>query len=88
MKITSPTMSARDAIVELSEGNPGAINVMVQLCKKSPICLLALDIKGIYGPAIWTFYKDRCGQDIEKMIAELTTQGVTHAEERPRTSPT
>ena len=67
---------------KLSEGNPGALNVIMTLVKESPTIdpdaamgpfahLLSLDSFGIYGSNIWILYKDICGQDITNMIAVL-----------------
>lgn len=60
--------SAVDIMVKMSEGNPGAITVLMQLMKE-PIGLmdvLTLDDMGIRGSQIWVGYKDYCKQDIVK----------------------
>ena len=67
---------------KLSEGNPGAVNVIMQIVKDSekidpdammgPFAhLLSLDSFGIYGSNIWILYKDICGQDLTNMLAVL-----------------
>lgn len=64
-----------DIMVKMSEGNPGAINVLMQLYKEVPNidpqnilggigAILELDTLGVYGPRIWMLYKDVCGEDI------------------------
>jgi hypothetical protein len=76
------TDTIQDIVVKMSEGNPGAISVMVQLIESSPIVdpqalmgglgsLLSLDTLNIYGSRIWMLYKDVCGQDIAKTIGLL-----------------
>ncbi len=71
-----------DATMKLAEGNPGAVTAVCEMAMKvsgidpddafgpfGPI--LALDSLGIYGPRIWMFYKDVCGQDVTKCLALL-----------------
>ncbi len=75
-------MNVRDILLALSEGNPGAITVCVDILKEAPKIdpqallggvghLVSLDERGIYGPRIWMLYKDVCGQDLTKTIAML-----------------
>ena len=63
----------------MSDGNPGAANVLAMLLKHGAEidpdaafggfgCVLALDTLEIYGSDIWVFYKDVCGQELETMI--------------------
>ncbi len=70
------------AIAKLSEGNPGALRVSVELFKYGPgvdpdaalgglAPLLSLDTHNIYGPDIWMLYKDVCGGSYAKMMAML-----------------
>lgn len=75
------TMTGVEAVAALSEGNIGAVNVLVQIlsggAKHDPDCaspilsLLELDSLGIYGSRIWQLYKDVCGQNLGKMLAVL-----------------
>ena len=63
--------STMDFLVAMSEGNPGAINVLMQMMDKSEMGLLdilSLDDMNIQGTQIWIGYKDYCGQDIDKFI--------------------
>ena len=75
-------MSLIDIVKALSEGNPGAINVMMMAMTESEIIdpddafkefglMMHLDMCGIYGSRIWLLFKDVCKTDIEKMIAVL-----------------
>lgn len=68
--------------VSLSEGNPGALNVIIQIIKESeridpdaamgPFAhLLNLDSYNIYGSKIWILYKDISGSSILNTIAVL-----------------
>jgi len=65
--------TVEDAIIKMSEGNPGAISAMAQLLKKTGgvAFLTALDNLETYGPRIWMLYKDVCGQDIVKTMGVL-----------------
>lgn len=66
-----------DVFVNMSDGNPGAVTVLMELYDKTPEidplsalgglgAIMWLDTFGIYGPRIWMLYKDVCGQDIAK----------------------
>lgn len=73
------TDSFLDIAMKLSEGNPGALSVIMKLMEETPRVdpdaafgpyagLLSLDTGGIYGPRIWMFYKDVAGSDMVRMI--------------------
>ena len=52
---------------KMSEGNPGALSVIVALLK-DPLgvgVILRLDAAGIRGPAIWVGYNDHCKRDLD-----------------------
>lgn len=66
-----------DIFLKMSEGNPGAVTVLMELYKEVPTidpknilggigAILDLDTLGVYGSRIWMLYKDVCGQDIAK----------------------
>jgi len=73
--------SFKDILFKLSEGNPGALTVCMEMYTKgaaidpdafSPIApLLGLDTLEIYGSRIWMLYKDVCGQNLTKTIGLL-----------------
>lgn len=69
-----------DIVLKMSDGNPGAINVMMACVTehekidpdsalKGYSTLLSMDTEGMYGSDIWVHYKDICGQDITTFIA-------------------
>ena len=69
------TDTIQSAIIKLTEGNPGAFHVCVELIKQAGAIdpddllgglskLLSLDGLGIYGPRIWMLYKDVCDCDM------------------------
>lgn len=68
-------MNMQQAIFALSDGNPGAITVLVNILKADPtegfFKLLNFDSFGIYGSKIWIFYKDVCGENLDKMLSVL-----------------
>lgn len=69
-KKISLDMSVLDIVTEMSEGNPGALTVMMDLISKNPdsgvFTLLHLDDMNIRGSQIWVGYKDYAGEDIAK----------------------
>lgn len=56
----------REVIALMSEGNPGALNVLSQLAFTDPTLIAVLDDMNIRGPQIWLGYKDHCGQQLER----------------------
>jgi hypothetical protein len=70
------------AMIKMADGNPGAINALMDLSLASPTVdpesamgaiapLLSLDTHQIYGSAIWILYKDVCKQDARTMLMLL-----------------
>lgn len=68
------TARIEDAIFELSEGNPGAINAMMivytGVSRKAVPFLIGLDDMNIRGSQIWVAFKDAASGDPQK-LAEL-----------------
>jgi hypothetical protein len=75
-------MSTMDLLMELSEGNPGALTAMLTLMNDAPMIdpqawagelqpLLSLDAHAIYGSQIWVLYKDVCGQSSLNVLTLL-----------------
>jgi len=71
-----------DAIIKMSDGNPGALTVMAKIHNEGAAIdpdscmgwfgvILSLDTECIYGPDIWMFYKDVCGEDLRTMLGLL-----------------
>ena len=64
------TDTGMDLMVKMSEGNPGALSVLVKLMATDDpldiMLVLHLDDMNIRGAQIWIGYKDHCGEDIEK----------------------
>jgi len=66
---------------KMSEGNPGALNVLMELWKESPKIdpdgipslgpVLLLDSLGVYGCRVWMLYKDVCKCDLPRTLALL-----------------
>ena len=54
-----------DLVAVMSEGNPGAISVLMQVMVTDPLLLLGLDDMNIRGSQVWVGYKDHCGEDID-----------------------
>lgn len=79
-------MSVGDIVYAITEGNPGAIRVVMELIEKGPKIdpdnalgpigpLLNLDTLDCYGSRIWMLYKDVCGQDLVKVEGVLRAIG-------------
>ena len=68
----------QDSIFKMSEGNPGALKVLMNMLQKENglIYILTLDDMGIYGSKIWVGYKDHCGMDIDKYIESIKKREV------------
>lgn len=62
----------------MSEGNPGALVVIMQMLKKTSEAVhrnleavLLLDALGIYGSDIYVLYNDICDRDLAKTLAVI-----------------
>lgn len=71
-------VSYKDIVCELSDGNPGAIQVMMRLLSdvdwlhKDPLLyLFRLESMNIRGSQIWAAFKDFAGSDVDKLRAAL-----------------
>lgn len=72
-------MSSQDIFKVMSEGNPGALKVLLEIVvegdsidKDIPFPLmivLTLDSMGIYGSDIWMLYKDVAHENLSWMLA-------------------
>ena len=76
------TQTGTDAIVAMSNGVIGAVNVLITIAKDATKIdpanifghvgvFMSLDTMEIYGSDIWMLYKDVCKQDISAMLACL-----------------
>ena len=77
LKDTMPSV-----IIKLSDGNPGALRVCMEILEHTTAhdpdnvlggigVLLFLDTLGIYGSRIWMLYKDFCKENISTTILVL-----------------
>ena len=74
------TDTPSDVVMKMSEGNPGAMTVCMNILdggeKIDPDgalgglgAILMLDTLGIYSSRIWMLYKDVCGENLSTMLA-------------------
>ena len=74
--------SGMDVLYKLSEGNPGALTVCMEVLKKGAeidpdafggglLQLLVFDTLGIYGSRIWMLYKDVCESNLVSMLGVM-----------------
>lgn len=70
------TDSMADVLIKLSEGDPEAFGVCIELSKQphGVVYLLDLDDMGIRGSSIWLAFKDFAGQDIRLLIKALESR--------------
>ncbi len=64
-------MSPMDIMTAMSEGNIGALNVIINLVKNHKdglLYLLDLDEMNIRGSQLWIAFKYYCGQSLEKFV--------------------
>ena len=76
--------TTKDVLVKMSEGNPGALSVLIRILNNPQIdpdsfmgpmgAILSLDTLELYGSNIWILYKDVCGESISKMLAVIRAQ--------------
>ena len=82
----------RSIIIKMSGGNPGAMNVLMQIVEQGATIdpddvfgslgpMLGLDTLDIYEGRIWMLYKDLCGQDIVSMLGMLRAVQLGHLDE-------
>ncbi len=75
--------SIEHIIIAMSQGNPGAMNVLLQMFapdtpgvnffpfSERVLCVMFLDEIGIYGTDIYVLYNDICDRDILKAFAVI-----------------
>lgn len=84
IKLSDSTM---DVVLKMSEGNPGAMNVIMQLMMEPNTIdpdnglggmgvVLRLDSIGIYGTGIYVLHNDLCGRNMAKMQAVIRATGL------------
>lgn len=65
------SMTVRDIVITMAEGNPGALSVLMQLIqhpKANTLDILNFDDMNMRGPQIWIAYKDHCGEDMALLV--------------------
>lgn len=68
-------MNIQTVIMEMSEGNPGAVSVLTQILTNHPMgfaSILSLDDMNIRGSQIWVGYKDHCKENLQIFIDCIT----------------
>ena len=67
--------SMQDALIQMGEGNPGGLIVLLQIAKHVQdgftACILRLDDMNIRGSQIWVGYKDHCNEDLGLFIVSI-----------------
>ena len=73
------TEDITDTMAKMSEGNPGALTVLINAAKtlepvKNVAFLMHLDDMNIRGAQIWVGYKDHCGQYLDKFVEKVESR--------------
>lgn len=76
MQQTRRKIDLTDWATCMSEGNPGALTVLIALMKRDStgaglMEILSLDDMNIRGAQIWIAYKDHCKGDIELLAQKI-----------------
>ena len=67
-------MTMQDALIEMAEGNPGALTCMLEMLKSDSTALLDIlyfDSMEIYGEKIYKLWNDCCNRDMDKFCETL-----------------
>lgn len=79
------TDSIMDVAMKMSEGNPGALTVIMQLLQNPADIgfILACDSIGLYGSQLYMLWNDCCGRDMSrtKTVLKAWQRGKVTAEE-------
>lgn len=81
-------IDVKEMIIELSEGNPGALTVLIQMVQAAeaqdvmfalPVLFTYMKENGLTGSEIWILYKDECGSDYDTFIQTLALRAEAEA---------
>lgn len=86
IELTDTTM---DALIKMVDGNPGAIQALMEIMAKHYLidpqamlggigAVMMLDSWGIYGSAIYILYNDKCDRDVRKMLMLMRAVQLGH----------
>ena len=71
VRLTDPMMTTQDMLINMCDGNPGALTCMIGMLKrdagKAVLQILQFDMLGIYGSKIYMVWNDCCGRDYDKL---------------------
>jgi hypothetical protein len=65
-----------DYIVLLADGNPGALQLLVELATLDPAYLQAVDAAELYGEKLWVLFKDRCNENFQGLRVAVLVAGL------------
>ena len=84
-----PDMTMREMLMVMSEGNVGALNVLMNMMKNDPFgffSILPLDSMDIRGEQIWRLYKDCSGENFDKFMRTIDVLRLGGYTEEERTA--
>ena len=70
------TATLRDVVIDMSEGNPGALQVLMDLLSDPTgfVLLMTLDDMNIRGTQVWIAFKDYAKEDMAVFIEAIRTR--------------
>lgn len=88
MNRIKPEHTTQDVVLEMSDGNPGAINTMMVMLTQMPALstgvvlqfLMTLDSWEIYGSGIYLLCNEKCDRDPDKLVTLVRAVILGHAE--------
>jgi hypothetical protein len=72
---TNSEQTIKELVVEMCEGNYGAINVLMMLVANGrPEMVVTLNEMEIRGSQIWVAYKDHCRQNLFEFMQQIAAR--------------
>jgi hypothetical protein len=73
MRETPEGITTEAVVVDLTQGNPGALTVIMGILKagREDVIDFLYRYEEIKGPALWMLYKDENGEDIDQTIGAI-----------------
>lgn len=63
-----------EIMVEVSDGNPGAVTALAEMMNEDPVALFAIQDSGLKGPQLWLAYKDYGEYDAQKTLHAIESE--------------
>ena len=78
MREVPDTLTIQDAMVDVAQGNPGALTILIGLAQAERYDLILYLYKAeLKGSDLWILYKDENNEDLEQLIGDLELKDMT-----------